>query len=232
MKNDLSVVDYFWGLGAIVCVYDGVFNLHGQKSKGLVLFVMGLLWGGRLVIYLFLRSRGKGEDKRYTAFRLDWEQKGKNVWKEAYKKIFLTQGLLNLFVCIPIWYHYARGIDRWNIINILGVLLFILGFFLETYADIILYQSKKLQMKNETFTFCQKWPWNKSRHPNYLGEIILWWGIFLTSIQSFFDIWMGISALLVTGLLLKVSGVPLLEKEFLKRPNSEKYFSLNQFLPF
>jgi 3-oxo-5-alpha-steroid 4-dehydrogenase 1 len=134
-------------------------------------------------------------------------------------------------VALPIisYNHFEINIFSWQFI--VGVLIFLLGFLFETISDYQLFRFKK--DKYNKGKIIQSGLWKYSRHPNYFGEALLWWGIALISISEFSDIYIFISPLLITYLLRYVSGVPMLEAKYKDNEEFKQYSKKTSvFIPF
>lgn len=211
-------IDILWGAGFVLSAV--LSYLLGPKSPaGLLMTVLTTVWGGRLSFYLAKRNIGKPEDFRYRAMRDKWTSRFELV---MFVKNYLVQFLLNLLVGFPIVYINLQGSNGTGILTWLGVALWLAGFFFEVVGDEQLRRFKlKPDSKGKLMT-TGLWAW--TRHPNYFGESAMWWGIFLISLTGDLGrVWLIFSPLIMTGLLLFVSGVPLLEKKYAGRADWEAY---------
>lgn len=217
IKNN-SIIDIGWGLGFIT-ISLVLFSISPYiELKHYLITIFITIWGSRLSLHIFLRSRGKGEDFRYAQWRKNWGNKA--AWI-AFYKVFLLQGMLMLIISLPIIFVYNSQQTNISLINIIGVAIFIFGFLFESVAD---YQLTKFKKKEENKgRIITSGLWKYTRHPNYFGEAVLWWGIFLFSIELSASIVGIISPLLLNYLLIKISGVPLLEKKYSGRADWEDY---------
>ena len=224
MAEDNSLVDVGWGLGfVIVALYtlgdSGVF-LPRQILVTLLVFI----WGMRLAIHILSRRMGKGEDFRYKNMREKWKKKKKNVAFQSYISIYLLQGALMLVVSLPIILinHYDMYLtDDLTYLDNIGLLIWSFGFVFEVIADFQL--SKFKQDKKNKGKIIKHGLWKYSRHPNYFGESIMWWGIFVIAVASPNGFITMISPLLITNLLLFFSGIPLLEEKYKNNKEYQKY---------
>jgi len=217
IARDNSVMDIFWGLGFIlVAIYSLIQNPEPDLRKWIV-SILVIIWGVRLSVHVFLRSRGRGEDFRYRQFRETW----KFFILRSYFQIFLLQGIFMFIIASPLYYVDFYSKEPLGFCDTLGLVVFGTGFFFETVADYQLSEFKKKpgnQGKIMTTGL-----WELCRHPNYFGEALVWWGI------SFYTLnlpmgWMTlISPIIMTLLLRFVSGVPMLEKKYSGRPDWEEY---------
>lgn len=224
-KKNFAVIDIGWGLGCLLAVV--VAYLHNDSStKNLLLLGAVVIWGLRLASYILIRSWGKGEDPRYTKFREEWKPHS-NL--QAYFKVFLFQGVLMGVVTLPATVGMSQNSEM-TLINYIGVLIWILGFSLEVYADYYLNWWKSVP--SHKGQICKTGPWTLCRFPNYFGEVLLWYGVFLIGF-SLSSSWSIIGAIVINLLILKVTGVPLLEEKYLKRQDYREYSSkVPRFIPF
>lgn len=209
-RNDMSVVDGFWGIGFVAVTHHWFFRLGDIEPRQFVMAYLITLWGLRLAIYIFYRNRGKGEDPRYVAFRDNWKEK---TWFISYYKVFLLQGFLQLVIVLPVLITMYNGSGKLSLINCIGIGVWVIGWVFETAAD---YQMLKFKQRAENKgKVMDKGLWYFSRHPNYFGEVCVWWGIFLISLNGITMNYMGVlSPILITFMLLKVSGITMLEKRY------------------
>lgn len=208
-RKDMSVVDTFWGLGFIAIAHHWFFRLEEAALRQFVVVFLVTLWGFRLAIHIFIRSKGKPEDPRYTAFRNDW---GEKTWWLSYFKVFLLQGGLLLVISLPVIAVLYDDDRSFTGINALGAFLWFIGFAFETSADYQLYRFKKDPANKGKVM--NKGLWYYSRHPNYFGEVCVWWGMFLISLGTQFWYISILGPLLITFLLLRVSGITMMEKRY------------------
>jgi steroid 5-alpha reductase family enzyme len=210
LKKDMSIVDIAWGMGFVAVAVYQITRLDPILPRQfLVMYLVGL-WGLRLSVFLAIRNLGKGvEDPRYQAFRADW---GANTWWISYFKVFLLQGVLMLIIVGPV---HAVVLDDGGSIGVLaifGVILWIIGFLFESVADWQLYAFKRNPDNKGKVMNQGLWGW--SRHPNYFGETLVWWGLMCIVLETSYWYLGVLSALLITFLLLKVSGVTMLEARY------------------
>ena len=190
--------------------------------------MMALIWGVRLALYIMVRKRGQGEDSRYQAFREKW---GKHVVIKSLFYIFLLQGTLQLVLVLPILLVNRSTPSEWHLFDYLGTAFFVVGFVVETMADWQMYRFKKNGANRGKLLTSGIWYY--SRHPNYFGETLLWWGIGFVAL-SIRSGWIALlSPMLITYLLLFFSGIPILEKKYLDRPDFQKYKAqTSAFIPW
>ncbi|MBN1649697.1 MAG: DUF1295 domain-containing protein [Bacteroidales bacterium] len=208
MIKNVSIVDLFWGLGYVV-VNSFYFFLSGEMTpRKILLFLLVNVWGLRLFIYLAFRNIGKGEDFRYQKFREDFG--AERYWWFSYFQTFLLQGLLIMLVSLPLLgAHLGNQSTELNAFDYGAILVWIIGFVFEAGGDYQLSRFKKNpankgKVLNTGF-------WKYTRHPNYFGDFAIWWAFALFSIAAG-SYWHTVGSFIMTFLLLKVSGVALLEK--------------------
>lgn len=227
IRKDNSIVDVFWGLGFVIV---GVYSLVQSGEIDLRKIIVNLFvaaWGFRLALHILTRNQGKGEDFRYKAWRDRWRW----FYLRSYFQIFMLQGAIMLIISFPVWYiNFSTG-HLLGIWDLAGLMLFGTGFLMEVMADSQLTEFKKRpENKGKLMTTGL---WAVSRHPNYFGEALLWWGFgcYALSVPGG---WVTlISPLLMTLLLRYVSGVPMLEARYQSHPDWSDYKSRTPvFFPF
>ena len=223
--RDASLVDRFWGAGFVLLVW--VYWLGaGSPTAGLVAVLAVSLWGGRLSLYLSWRNWGHGEDYRYQEMR---RTHGERFALVSLGTVFLLQGLIMWLVAMPLL--PASGVEGPVLFWLLaGLLLWAVGFAWETIGDWQMARFKadpanKGQVMDRGL-------WRYCRHPNYFGEIVLWWGFYLMAVAAG-GWWTIFGPALMTFLLMRVSGVALLEKKLNEtRPAYRDYVErTNALLP-
>jgi steroid 5-alpha reductase family enzyme len=216
-KNN-GVVDIAWGAGFIlVSAAAFLFFGHGRARQWLALALV-LAWGGRLALHIYARNRGREEDFRYAAWRRAW---GKHFVLRSFFQIFMLQGLLMLLVVSPLLLILGQEQPPLNPLDGVGVLVWLTGFLFETVGDRQL--AAFIRDPANRGKLMTSGLWSITRHPNYFGEAALWWGVGILALSAPRG-WLGlIGPLVITLLLLFVSGVPLLEKKYAGRPDWEEY---------
>lgn len=229
VRKDNSLADVAWGLGFILIAGLTSSSSPTWPVRKALANALVLAWGLRLFIYILLRNRKKGEDFRYAGWRRKW---GRLFVVRSYLQVFLLQGLFMLVVSLPVVIINAdRQAAPVNGLDILGAGLWLLGFLLESVADAQLHRFKKEPVNRGRVMTCGLWKY--SRHPNYFGESLMWWGLSLAALSAT-NGWLAVlSPALLTFLLLKVSGVPLLERRYAGNPEFEAYAARTSvFLPW
>lgn len=206
-KKDASIADIFWGLGFVISAATYFALTDGFATRKILLLVIVAIWGLRLSGYILRRNWGKPEDYRYQKWRA---QAGDKFWWTSYFKVFLTQGFLMWVISTPLLAaQYSPTPARLTVLDILGVLLWAVGLFFEAVGDWQLARFKADPANKGKVM--DRGLWRYTRHPNYFGEATLWWGYFLIALAAG-GWWTFYSPILMTFLLLRVSGVALLEK--------------------
>lgn len=214
IKKNNGLADMAWGLGFVVVAVSSLLVAGTYTIYQLVITALVALWGFRLFYYIGLRNWSKPEDFRYVNMRKKW---GTHVHLKAYFIVFMLQMSFLLIVSLPI--QLAANINKdldligWIILGV-GVLLWIIGFYFEAVGDAQLKKFK--QDPSNKGKIMQTGLWKYTRHPNYFGEALMWWAIFIISMStlSWIALFGIIGSSFITYLLLFVSGVPLLEKKY------------------
>ncbi|BCA79296.1 DUF1295 domain-containing protein [Desulfuromonas sp. AOP6] len=227
--RDNSIVDIVYGLAFILV--GGSAYLAADSGHPRQLLALGLVsvWGVRLAVHIFLRKRGEeGEDSRYRQWREEWGSTF--VWR-SYLQIFLLQGTVVFLVALPVLLLMVAPGGDLTLLDLAGVLVWTFGFGYEAVGDWQLLRFKRDPVNRGKIM--QTGLWRTTRHPNYFGEATLWWGIFLIALGSPVGWAAVVSPLLIDFLLLKVSGIPMLEAKYEGNPHFESYKErTNAFFPW
>ncbi|MFA7286232.1 MAG: DUF1295 domain-containing protein [Patescibacteria group bacterium] len=214
-RNDSA--DVAWGLGFIVVAITGIVVNGTSRLSWLVLLLVSV-WGIRLSLHIFSRLLRSPEDKRYAAWRVAW---GKWFMPRSYGQIFLLQGALLLIVSLPVTIALLFGYRPPVLLVFVAVLLWVFGFVFEAVAD---WQLKKFLASRVTVGgVMQHGLWHYSRHPNYFGEVTQWWGLWLMTAASPLWFLSILGPLLITFLILRISGVPMLEASYVGNQEYDAY---------
>jgi steroid 5-alpha reductase family enzyme len=225
-RRDVSIVDSLWSLFFLLAVAVYAVNTTTGEPRATVLLVLVTLWALRLAGYLTWRNWGEPEDRRYREIR------GRNEpgfqWKSLYL-IFLLQAVLATLITAPL-YAALSSTAPLSLLDYAGIALFLAGFIFETVGDYQLARFKADPANHRRVLDTGLWRY--TRHPNYFGEAVVWWGLYLIAVGAG-GWWTVFGPLLITFLLLKVSGVTLLEKDIgERRPDYRDYVArTNAFLP-
>jgi steroid 5-alpha reductase family enzyme len=225
-RRDASIVDIFWGPGFVlvawaVFAWAGAHDLpDGGEARRWLLVSLVSVWGLRLGGYLAYRNLGKGEDYRYVAMR---DKAGSRFWIISLFKVFLLQGLLMWIVSLPVQAGQLPSTpDGIGPLAIAGAAVWAVGLFFETVGDAQLARFKADPANKGKVM--ERGLWRYTRHPNYFGDFMVWWGIYLVALEGHGTWWSIAGPLLMSFLLLRVSGVAMLEKTIAnRRPGYEEY---------
>jgi steroid 5-alpha reductase family enzyme len=217
VRSDAGVIDVFWGLGFVLVAWLSAFTGDGWIGRKVLMTALTTCWGLRLSVHIYHRNRGKEEDPRYQTFR---KRGGERFWITSLWNIFLLQAALLLVIAYPLM--HAQAVPnpdslRWT--DIAGTSLWIVGFIFETLGDLQLKSFLSDPANRGQVMRYGLWAW--TRHPNYFGECLVWWGIFLIALSTPYGAATVIGPVLITFLLLRVSGVTLLESAL--KTNREGY---------
>ena len=218
LKKDNSIADIAWGMGFIFITILAFWLEKGFAARHCLVTALVVLWGGRLFLHVSGRNRGKGEDFRYAKWRKEW---GRCFVLRYYLQVFMLQGLFMWIISLPILLIHVSNGPGWTWLDVLGVCIWLIGFYFETVGDLQLKRFK--QNPANRGKILTGGLWRYTRHPNYFGEAAMWWGIFLIAL-SVPGGWVGlVSPVLITFLLLFVSGVRMLEKKYRENPQFQEY---------
>lgn len=229
-KKRFDLADIAWGGGFITIALAAIY----MNWESLIYYpqllttVLVIVWGLRLGLHIYARNKGKHEDSRYVELRKKW--KG-SVLLNAYFRVFIVQALLLFIVALPILATAAAtDFNNSDFLLGLGFTIWLIGFIVESVADWQLSQHIKSTTSKKKVMDKGLWSW--SRHPNYFGEVCVWWGIWLISLSINPVWWSIIGPLTLTGLILFVSGIPLLEKKYARDKHYQEYARrTSKFIP-
>lgn len=220
LKRDNGIVDVAWGLGFVVLAWCNYATLPNTHARALLLAMLTTIWGVRLALHIGIRNAARTEeDFRYRNWRKQW---GKNwVWR-SYLQVFILQGFFMYIIALPLIIAFGQPMQAplgW--LDAVGVLVFGIGFLFEAIGDYQLLRFKNNpHNKGKIMTIGL---WRYTRHPNYFGECVLWWGIFIVAIGAGWWCLSLISPVVLTWLLTRVSGVPMLEHKYRNNPQFAEY---------
>jgi len=216
VKRDVSIVDSAWSFLVLApALVVAALLPHGPRA--VVVLTLAATWALRLSGHIAWRHRGQPEDRRYQAIRRRNEPRF--AWKSLYL-VFGLQALLGWLVATPLMAAVASPAP-WNALDALGLTLAVFGLLIETVADAQLARFRA--NPGNRVQVMDRGLWRFSRHPNYFGEFCMWWGLWLVALAA--GVWWTVlSPLLMSVLLIKVSGVPLLEEDLRRhRPGYAEY---------
>lgn len=228
VKNNVGIVDSFWSLmilAAGLCFF--YFGNAGLNERSLLVLILLSVWAIRLAAHITWRNWGQEEDSRYQVIRANNQP---NFEFKSLYIVFLLQALLALIVAMPLMSIFKSD-TQINNLDYIALLLWLIGMFFESVGDLQLARFKSAR-KNQGKVM-NRGLWRFSRHPNYFGEFCIWWAFFLFAIASG-HWWSMLSPVLMTFLLLKVSGVSLMESTISeRRPEYADYCKVtNAFFPW
>lgn len=227
--RDASIVDIFWGLGFVAIGWFYLATVPDVPTgRGWLVCSLVTLWGLRLALHIGIRNAGTGEDFRYRKWR---ENAGTNFWWISYFKVFLLQAVLLWIVSSPLMLAQLDGPDIGRAaLDVVAVVFWAVGFLFEVVADWQLMKFKREPANRGQIL--RSGLWSLSRHPNYFGEAVLWWGFGLLAFPT--GGWLAfLGPLMITFLLRKVSGVTMLDAALVdRRPGYSDYIrSTPAFFP-
>ena len=218
--KNVSLVDSLWGMGFVLIAWITCFFSDGYSGRKILIVALTTVWGLRLSAYLSWRNWGKGEDPRYGAWR---KASGERFWIVSLFKVFLLQALFLWVIALAIQYGLLSPTPvhlTW--LDFLGFGIWMIGFVFESVGDWQLARFKADPANKGKVM--DRGLWRYSRHPNYFGECLIWWGIFLIVFSTPTSGWTVVSPIILTAVLLKMTGVPLTEQTIVKtRPGYRAY---------
>lgn len=230
MIKNVSIVDLFWGFGFVVVNAFYVFTSGELNDRKILVLFLVSVWGLRLSIYLAWRNLGKGEDFRYQEFRRKYGPE--RYWWVSYFQTFLLQGALMMIVSLPLLAVSAgNGSNTLGLLDFIGIFVWVTGIVFEAGGDFQLAGFKK-NPKNKGKVLNTGF-WKYTRHPNYFGDSAAWWAYALFSLASG-GYWQIIGSVIMTLLIIRISGVALLEKTLIDtKPEYRDYLrKTSAFLPW
>lgn len=219
-RRNVTIVDSLWGMGFILIAWMTWFQADGFEGRKLLLAGLTTLWGLRLTLYLTLRNHGKEEDPRYVRWR---RESGRMFWLSSLFKVFLLQALFLWGIALVVQAGQTRSDPAFFVwTDIIGAFIWLVGFVFESVSDAQL-ASFKSNPANRGKVMARGL-WRYTRHPNYFGECLIWWGLFVIAMADLHLWWTVVSPVIVTVVLLKMTGIPLTEKLLVeKRPGYDHY---------
>lgn len=222
--RDVSFIDSFWAFGMAMLVVSTFLQAGGAPDRMALITGLTVLWGLRLSIHLFTRWRAEGEDPRYKRIiGHAMEKKGWSFAKTALLQVFALQAVLLFIVCLPAQLgQMSAEPARLGLLAWAGTGVALIGIAFETVGD---WQLRRFRadptMKGKVL---DTGLWRYTRHPNYFGDACTWWGIWLVAAETTLGLYSVVGPILITWLLTRLSGVPMLEHGLRKRrPGYEDY---------
>ncbi|MFX1569238.1 MAG: DUF1295 domain-containing protein [Promethearchaeota archaeon] len=229
IKKNNGLMDIFYGPGYSVIALTSLIHYfileNALNIRQIIVTVLVIIWSIRLASYVFIRNRGKPEDYRYKAMRERWKT---NILLKSLIRVYIFQGIVIFIVAFPVWFVNISinplvlnlldfaGITLW-----LGGIVWLIGFLFETIGDYSLYKFlSKPENKGEVM---DRGVWKLSQHPNYFGEVTQWWGIYIIVLATPFGFITILGPIFITYMIIKVSGIKLLDKRFEADSKYAKY---------
>ncbi|MCB9798272.1 DUF1295 domain-containing protein [Candidatus Nomurabacteria bacterium] len=217
VKKRNDVADIAWGMGFVLLAWISLLTVEMQL-RSIIVTLLVSIWGIRLSVHIYKRNREKKEDYRYQQWRREW---GRWFYLRSYLQVYLLQGCLLFIVAFPVLVINRGEGGDFGILDLVGILVWMIGFFFEAVGDWQL--ARFVRNPDNRGKLITTGLWQYSRHPNYFGEVTQWWGIWLMSLSGWLGWYSIIGPLTITFLILKVSGVPMLEKRMEKKPSFSEY---------
>ncbi len=230
VTKNVTIVDSLWGLGFVLIAWLTYFAAEGFEGRKFLITLLVTLWGLRLSLHLSWHNWGHGEDPRYGSWR---EKSGERFWLVSLFKVFVLQAVFLWAIALALqWGQLSPRPSHLMLLDYLGIVVWVIGFLFEALGDWQLARFKA-DITNKKRVMDQGL-WAYSRHPNYFGEILIWWGIFLITLATPSSLWTVISPIIITTVLLKMTGVTLMEKAIVHtRPKYRDYMArTNALVPW
>ncbi len=227
--RNASIVDPLWGTTFVVAGW--WYYAHtpdGDPGRKLLLMILVTVWGLRLTLYLTWRNWGKGEDPRYQAFRRNYGPE--RYWWVSFFQVFVLQGTLSWIIGAPLYGAQRTG-GPLGWLDAIAVAVWLVGFVFEAGGDLQLSRFKARRKSSDELLTTGFWRY--TRHPNYFGDSACWWGYGLLAVAAGSYVW-ALGALLMTALIIKVSGVAMLERSMKsQKPGYAEYVArTSAFIPW
>lgn len=225
--RNASVVDAFWGFGFVLVAWS-TFWMTNAQQRSILLPVLTTVWGMRLSLFLTWRNWGLPEDFRYRSMR---DKHGARFWLVSLLTVFVLQGLVMWIVSLPLQTSGAMR-EGSTALTAIGVLLWLIGIVFEGAGDWQLARFRSIA--GNKGLVLNRGLWRYTRHPNYFGDFCVWWGLFIVCLQHGAPVWSAAGPIVMSILLMKFSGVALLEKSLKKaKPDYAEYVAAtNAFFPW
>ena len=227
--RDASIVDSFWGLGFVLIAWATFLAGDGWEPRGLLVAGLVTVWGLRLSVHIGRRNLGRPEDYRYAAMR---RRHGERFWLVSLGTVFVLQAAVMWVVSLPVQMaQVASQPDHLTALDVLGVAAFACGLAFEAAGDLQLERFKA--DPDNAGRVMDRGLWRYTRHPNYFGDALVWWGLFLITLSHTEFWWTVAGPVTMTFFLTRVSGVPLLERRMARtRPGYAEYMQRTSgFIP-
>lgn len=215
-RND--VADVAWGLGFVLLAWASLFLGSIMSIRGIIITLLVTIWGVRLAWHIHKRNKGKTEDYRYQKWREEW---GKWFYVRSYFQVYILQGFLLFCIVTPVLLINITSDSALVMSDYIGIAIWVFGFIFESVGDAQL--AKFLSDQSNKGKLIQTGLWRYTRHPNYFGEVSMWWGIWVVASSLPYGLYTILGPITITFLILKVSGIPMLEKKMEENPEFAEY---------
>jgi steroid 5-alpha reductase family enzyme len=217
-RKDNSIADIAWGPGFIITAAVVMLMQETFGARNFLLQALVTIWGLRLGIRIFLRNFGHGEDWRYKKWREEW---GSLFYLRSFLQVFLLQGAILLVNAAPLVIANTTPGDILTWTDYAGLGIWILGFFFEAVGD---YQLDRfIKDPANKGSIMDRGLWRYTRHPNYFGEVTMWWGIFMIGLGAPLGYLGIIGPTMITLMIVFVSGIPMTERAMDHDPAFQAY---------
>ena len=218
--RNASIVDIVWGIGFVVVAWTAFLIADGADPRRWLMAVLTTIWGLRLAFYLAVRNLGKEEDYRYQEMR---RRQGDRFAIASLWTVFGLQGALMWVVSLPVQVGQVPATPATLIwVDYVGAAVWLAGLLFESIGDAQLARFKA--DPSNTGRVMDRGLWRYTRHPNYFGDFLVWWGLYLVALATGVAWWTVIGPIVMSVLLIRVSGKAMLEKTIGKRrPGYEDY---------
>jgi steroid 5-alpha reductase family enzyme len=220
VRHDAGIADIAWGIGLLAVTVVAALVGDGDPDRSYLLVALVAIWALRLSGHIWWRSRGGGEDRRYEAMR---RSGGANFPARSLVTVFGLQGLLMWIVSLPVQLAMTPATPHGvSALAVVGTGVWGLGLFFESVGDA---QLARFRANPENSgEVMDRGLWRLSRHPNYFGDLCIWWGLFLVAAETTDARYGIVGPIVMSALIMKVSGVPLLERSISeRRPGYTEY---------
>lgn len=227
--KDVSIVDIFWGAGFAVVAWVTFSQTASSGPSRWLLPVLTTIWSTRLTLYLAWRNLGHGEDKRYAAMRA---RRGPIFALTSIYVVFGLQGAVMWTVSLPLQAGITLAEPGWTWLHAVGITCWSFGILFETFGDLQLSRFKA--NPDNAGKVLNTGLWRYTRHPNYFGDFLLWWGLYAIAAAHGAALWSAVGPVVMSVFLMRISGVTLLEQSLKEtRPGYREYIqNTNAFFPW
>ncbi len=228
LKKRNDVADVAWGMGFVLLAWISFYLSGASGQRELMVCLLVSIWGLRLASHIYGRNKGKAEDYRYQKWHKEW---GKAFYLRSYLQVYLLQGALLFIIALPVLLINKNSEASLGLIDYIGLSVWLFGFYFEAVGDAQLARFTKDPANKGKLM--QRGLWAYTRHPNYFGEVALWWGIWLIALAVPNGVFAIVGPLTITFLILYVSGIPMLEMKMEENPEFAEYKRrTSKFLPW